>query len=98
MHDANPQTYNGWINRETWATALWLTNDQGTYETVLDLLAGCDTQYEATQRLQAFITDEAYPLETASLYSDLLNSALARVEWRDVVAHVWEDVEGRHAA
>ena len=25
----NEQEYNGWSNRETWATNLWLTNDYG---------------------------------------------------------------------
>lgn len=24
--------FNGWSNRETWATALWIDNDQGLYE------------------------------------------------------------------
>jgi hypothetical protein len=28
--------YNGWTNRETWATALHLNNDEGLYKTVQD--------------------------------------------------------------
>ena len=28
-------TYNGWKNRATWNTALWLTNDEGIYRTML---------------------------------------------------------------
>ena len=27
----NPEEYNGWTNRETWATALHIDNDFGTY-------------------------------------------------------------------
>lgn len=27
-------TYEGWSNRETWCTNLWLANDEGTYEMV----------------------------------------------------------------
>src|SRR5690554_5140668 len=29
--------YNGWKNRETWAAALYLGNDQGLHELVLDM-------------------------------------------------------------
>jgi hypothetical protein len=31
-------TYNGWTNRETWAVALHVNNDQGWQESVLDAL------------------------------------------------------------
>lgn len=30
-------TYEGWSNRETWATNLWLANDQGLYEQVREM-------------------------------------------------------------
>ena len=29
--------YNGWTNRETWATALWINNDKGLYDHAQDL-------------------------------------------------------------
>lgn len=32
------ETYNGWTNRETWAVALHINNDQGWQESVLDAL------------------------------------------------------------
>jgi len=32
------EEYNGWINRETWATALYLNNDYGLYITAQDLV------------------------------------------------------------
>jgi hypothetical protein len=34
------ERYNGWANRETWAVALHVNNDQGWQESVLDALRG----------------------------------------------------------
>lgn len=34
----DPERYNGWANRETWAVALHINNDQGWQESVFDAL------------------------------------------------------------
>lgn len=37
---AADETYNGWSNRETWAFMLYVQNDEGMADTVLNVLAG----------------------------------------------------------
>ncbi len=32
------EEYNGWTNRETWATKLWLDNDEGFYSAVNEMV------------------------------------------------------------
>lgn len=31
------ETYNGWINRETWLVALWLGNDETLYKAIMGM-------------------------------------------------------------
>ena len=39
-HDTSPRCrYNGWKNYETWAVALWIGNEPGTYERSRELTA-----------------------------------------------------------
>lgn len=46
------ETYNGWTNRETWAVALYINNDQGWQESV----------HEALRAYRAEMTEAHEPL------------------------------------
>src|SRR5881394_2109748 len=43
------EEYNGWTNRETWAVALWINNEQGSQESVHDLVRELVEQHQREQ-------------------------------------------------
>lgn len=72
-------TYNGWKNYETWAVALWLDNDYGTYEYVRELAEDA-TRVELADRIEEYVKEAAPELE-ASMFADLLNAAIGEVDF-----------------
>jgi hypothetical protein len=79
-------TYNGWVNRETWLASLWLTNDPVSYAVLTEALELDASDFKKAEWLENHLKVEMYdlPLE-ASLWCDLLGTALARVDWREVI-------------
>jgi hypothetical protein len=79
-------TYNGFSNRETWLISLWLNNDQGNYELLSSVLRLNTTGFRKAEKLEALVSNQMYDLELeASLWCDLLGTALTRVDWREVI-------------
>ena len=79
-------TYNGWVNRETWLISLWLNNDQDSYELLTKVLGLNTPSTRKAEKLHNLIEDQMYDLELeASLWSDLLSTALAQVDWLEVI-------------
>ena len=89
--------YNGWKNYETWLVALWINNDQGTQETVLDMARECSgnehERYDLSHQLKDWI-EEMNPLnENADLFADLLNAALSEVDWYEIAKNFLHDIK-----
>jgi hypothetical protein len=85
-------TYNGWTNYETWCVKLWLDDDQADQEWLTDLVCDYEDDYEATTELKAQLED-TMPDLGATMWSDLLRSALDSVNFREIVENVREDLE-----
>ena len=84
MKDSN--TYNGWSNRETWLIGLWLTNDAQSYALLSEALELSASIFEKADWLKVHLEDEMYDLALeASLWSDLLGTALSKVDWLEVI-------------
>ncbi len=85
---ADEQGYNGWTNYATWNVHLWLTNDPHTEAAVRALAQRAPSLYVAAQAVRTFVEDHNPLAEHASLYTDLLGSALGSVDW-DAVARAF---------
>ncbi len=102
------QTYNGFANYETWAVALWLGNDWASYQQWREIShevwqdMGSVTQkhltpfeaasIELADRLKAEVED-GVPLTAPSMYTDLLQGALAEVDWYEIAGNLLEEAK-----
>ena len=97
--------YNGWKNYETWVVMLWIDNARGTYgywrDAARESLRNAEPTPPLTRRESALFalsarlkdeTEETAPSLDAGMYSDMLNAALAEVEWHEIAASLLEDV------
>jgi len=83
--------YNGWTNYETWNVNLWLNNDQGTYDFIVELAKQyADDAPMLAQALESFV-DELQPELEASMFSDILNAAMREVNWQEIADALLED-------
>ncbi len=96
--------YNGWRNYETWNVALWIDNDQGSYNQRQNMAQEAWDEAEANRdftRTERATLDLATALEEwidelsedASLFTDLLGAALSEVDWHEIAEHYIEDVD-----
>jgi len=93
---------NGWTNRETWLIALWIDNDQGSQEYWLKEAGDAmdDTNAEQSHairiladRLKDEHTLDAEHVEITGVYADLMNYALAGVNWYEIAEHLIESAK-----
>ena len=98
--------YNGWSNRETWATALHIDNDQSLYEIAQEYIQhafkDCDSPLMCLEEsLENWITEDLITLENVAgnhglwlMLTDI--GSLYRVNWREIAENYLE--EAKHEA
>ena len=84
--------YNGWKNYETWNIALWLNNDEGTYNYMLELAQEARDEEDLASKIEDFL-DDNNPLATASpsLYQDILGASLRSADLREIAKSFLEE-------
>ena len=101
------EDYNGWSNRETWATMLHVDNDQVLYEIARDYakqeIEGHDegeeiNTYYLGQTLKSWIEDDLLTLENISgnqglwlMLTDI--GSLYRVNWEEIAENLLSQVK-----
>lgn len=88
----NNKKYNGWNNYETCATALWIDNDYDSYLYRCELVEQVKEEHEDQEKqedclassLKDWIESQNPLAESASLFTDLLNSALSEIDWQEI--------------
>ena len=89
-------TYNGWKNRETWLVNLWLTNEQGPYNTLVEIAESDCELYEKANQLKQFVYELCMGPESVingqanGLVCDLVNQSLNDVDYREIVSGIIE--------
>lgn len=76
--------YNGWSNYETWLVALWLNNNQVSYNALEALKAEDESEYRKAESLEELVR-ELYEVEPVGMIADLVNASFGRVDWVEIV-------------
>jgi hypothetical protein len=84
------ETYNGYTNYQTWDVVLWVRNDEGYYDMVLDALKDITREHEdiadQADALQEFIeTELIFTSDPVGIAADLLQNAASRINWYEVL-------------
>ena len=83
------QGYCGYTNYETWAVSLWIDNDEGMQNILIDLVNEADDVSDLTNDIEAWIREEMPDLG-ASVWTDLLAAAIGEVDWAEIADVAWE--------
>ena len=76
--------YNGWTNYETWCVNLWLTNEPEPDKFLRELAQESASKYHRADTLKDYVMDDDR-LDEASMFTDLLQTALSNVHWDEII-------------
>jgi hypothetical protein len=92
------ETYNGYTNYQTWDVVLWVRNDEGYYDMVIDALKDITQEHEditeQADALQEFIeTELIFTSDPVGIAADLLQNAVSHINWYEVLEALLEGLD-----
>jgi hypothetical protein len=102
LHLAGCRGYQGWRSYETWAVALWIDNEEGSYHYWRDAARDCAREAHRSKRSASELLADRLEEEfedavrerlgdRCDVFGDLMNSALSEVGWIDIAKHLSQD-------
>ena len=80
------EKHNGWPNYETWCVNLWLTNEQGSYNWLHEIISeNRQSVYDAAMEIREFVEGQNPLADQANMYTDMLAAALREVDWLRII-------------
>ena len=98
------EEYQGWSNRETWAANLWINNEQGIYEMVLDFTETSREEHKEDGGARGCLAEsiENYMTEILDMQNVFENKellvmsqdigSLYRVDWHEIAESFLSEV------
>ena len=84
-------THNGFANYETWLMNLWLSSDEYSYSCAIGLAEGSESVHDLARHLEKWM-DTNMPDLGSTVWGDLLNAAVGRVDWREIAGMYEEHI------
>jgi len=96
---SDDKTYNGWTNYETWATNLWIDNDESLQNEAREQTRNArenpeknvfcpggvrEVRFTLADAIKRWVTDGLLPDLGACLAADLLGAAVSEVNWLEI--------------
>lgn len=98
-------TYNGWKNHATWVVNLWLTNTEGAYKSLQEILTSAsESDFDKAKELEDFVTEvvvlekgnkldsrgERWGVGIREDFNGSINRNLNMVDWLEIVQSNYE--------
>ena len=97
--------YNGWSNRETWATNLWIDNERGLYDLVQQLAMEEISGHDEGEEINSYFLGQKIESLFDEMFSDIaeMNQAglnmlkdigsLYRVNWDEIATAILDELK-----